>query len=177
MRHLVRGIGLGVVILLPMMASCPRPIPGPQPPGPQPPGPPHQQAQELPDNPLVPGQPHARDPVTFRRQVQDHLPAGPTDSPDASLTKARFTAAMMYGSNVDGVTVNPQTAICGPAGCRAEVRYRNQQDIVNLDRRMLTGDSPFTQWGHGAGRTVPEPAGSGFTSIWYFNAPWKPKYQ
>jgi hypothetical protein len=170
MRPLFRNIGLGVVMLLPGLASCPRPMPSPASP-PQ---------DRLVKNPLVPGAPHARTPEEFREQLQTYLRRKQGAQPIADgNTRGPFTEAMAYGSNVPGVVVNPQAIVCGDRGCFLEVRYTNQLAVAQFRRRMIDETaSPFFKWHWGAGFTVPEPVpqpGGALVSTWYFNIPkrWK----
>ena len=174
MRLFVRSIGLGLVWMLPVVASCPRPLPPPEPPHP-----PHPQ-QRLTANLLRPGAPHATTPKMFREQIQHYLrqKAGP-DALAARSTGEPLMAALGYGKAVPGVTLNPQGIVCGDRGCFMEVRFKDRASFAAFERKMLGEEaSPFFTWGWGAGVTHPEPVdGSpgGLVSTWYFNVPkrWK----
>jgi hypothetical protein len=150
MKYLLRMIGLA--LLLPAVASCPRP------------------ASPI-NNPLVPGAPPAQDARTFRAQLRTYLSNGGPDAPSAKDTKGLFVAAMAYGNGVQGVTMNPQAVTCGNAGCFMEVRYSDQVAVHTFDLRMLGAESPFIKWGWGEGRTVPEAVRGGLSATWYFNTP------
>lgn len=151
----LRSMGLGLVLLLPAMASCPKPVPS------------------KPDNPLVPGEPKARDAKEFRDQLRTHLSQGGSDAPGSASTKGQFIAAMSHGGGTEGVTFDPRSVSCGDNGCFTEVQYADQAAVDRFDRKMLGADSPFIRWGNGAGRTVPLPAGNGQSALWYFNNPGK----
>jgi hypothetical protein len=155
MIQLLRSIGLGLVLLLPALASCPRPMP------------------QLPDNPLAPGEPRARDAREFREQLKTHLSQGGSNAPGSAQTKGRFIAAMSHGGGTEGVTFDAQSPSCGERGCFTEVQYVDQAAVERFERKMLSANSPFIQWGWGAGHTVPLPSGNGQGALWYFNTPEK----
>jgi hypothetical protein len=166
MSLFLRGIGLGLVWMLPVVASCPRPTP--------PPVPPHPPQQRLSSNLLRPGTPHATDAKTFREQIQHYLrqKAG-LEALAARNTGEPLMAALAYGKAVPGVTLNPQGIVCGDRGCFMEVRFKDQAAFAAFERKMLGEEaSPFFRWGWGAGVTHPEPvAPGGLVSTWYFNVP------
>jgi hypothetical protein len=168
MRHLVRVAWVGVALLLPMVASCPRPTPGPG-------------VQERPENLLAPGQPLTRDPVTFRIQMQGFLEKG-SETADSAAAKTALRNSLNWGLRqtggaaepppVPGVTFDPNTIKCGGGGCWVAVHHASANTVEAFQNRVLASEgAPFHKWVGGAGRTHHEPAGNGVSVVWFFMNP------